>query len=333
MASTAARLLLAQVDRPSGGCLMASPPWRHWLLRPVPSASWFLGTKREQEQPYISLIWWMLYLYMGLLKLVIVRHLRWGVENLEMKGDTPTVFDDNFEKCVANLRPYFRKFARLRYNVKIGVMWLLKLSNTIEVIEVPSFSEDAHAFLNQIIYKFDLKDALEMKNIEEKTYHDATRVVLENFQLESTFEDIDNLNFAFSLKGALDNVIFPNLNELRKAIFNMVDKTTSIPMVSRPYHPIKVSSILGEKMLIIAHRLNEQIEEFNKVLLSGKFVGVVAGYPEIKWAAITDEFVRSFGLHFYPYKTNVFLFFHFSNLFQVSSSFPLFFISNLEQHA
>ncbi|MQL98336.1 hypothetical protein Taro_031047 [Colocasia esculenta] len=213
MSSTAARLLLAQVGRPSGGCLMASPPWRHWLLRPVPSASWFLGTKREQElqQPYMV--------------------------------TPPTVFDDNFEKRVANLRPYFRKFARLRYNVKIGVMWLLKLSDTVEVTEVSSFSEDAHAFLNQIIYKFDLKDALEMKNIEEKTYHDATRVVLENFQLESTFEDIDNLNFAFSLKGALDNVIFPNLNELREAIFNMVDKTTSIPMVSRPYHPIVSTSM------------------------------------------------------------------------------------------
>ncbi|MQL98328.1 hypothetical protein Taro_031049 [Colocasia esculenta] len=184
------------------------------------------------------------------------------------------------------------------------VIWLLKQSNTVEVTEVLSFSKDARAFLNQIIYKFDLKDSLEMKNIEENTYHDAMRVVLKNFQLESTFENIDNLNFAFSLNGALDNVIFPNINELREAIFNMADKTASIPMVSRPYHP-KVSSILGEKMLIIAHILNEQIEEFNKVLLSGKFVGVVAGYPEFKWAAIIDEFVRSFGLHFYPYKTKL----------------------------
>lgn len=56
------------------------------------------------------------------------------------------------------------------------VKWLLKLSQIPEVVEVPSFSQEAVSFLQGVIDGFGLDDALEVKTIERVTNHDVKAV-------------------------------------------------------------------------------------------------------------------------------------------------------------
>lgn len=56
------------------------------------------------------------------------------------------------------------------------VQWLLKLSQILEVKEVPTFSNDAVSFLQGIVDGFTVGDALAIKNIEKVTNHDVKAV-------------------------------------------------------------------------------------------------------------------------------------------------------------
>ena len=53
---------------------------------------------------------------------------------------------------------------------------MLQLSQIPEIIEVPSFSEDAKYYLQRLIDGFSVNDALEVKNIEKVTNHDVKAV-------------------------------------------------------------------------------------------------------------------------------------------------------------
>ncbi|MQL98331.1 hypothetical protein Taro_031042 [Colocasia esculenta] len=215
------------------------------------------------------------------------------------------------------------------------VKWLLKLSEIPEIAEVPSFSEDARSFLDRVIYNFDQNDALEVKNIEKVTNHDVKAVeyflkkkcrshteiakVLEYFHFACTSEDINNLAYALALKEALNNVLFPSMVELCKTIYNMAKENMSIPMLSRTHGQTASPTTLGKEMLIFAHRLSEQGKEFPKILILGKFAGAVgnynahmAAYPDINWATVAEEFVKSLGISFNPYVTQVLEYFHFA---------------------
>ena len=62
------------------------------------------------------------------------------------------------------------------YCIILQVKWLLKLSDIPEVKEVPSFSQETRAFLENIIREFSASDALEVKKIEKVTNHDVKAV-------------------------------------------------------------------------------------------------------------------------------------------------------------
>uniref|UniRef100_A0A1D1XEF5 Adenylosuccinate lyase n=2 Tax=Anthurium amnicola TaxID=1678845 RepID=A0A1D1XEF5_9ARAE len=252
-----------------------------------------------------------------------------GFPDLELSSLTAlSPLDGRYEQKVKDLRPFFSEYGLIRYRVMVEVKWLLKLSEIPEITEVPSFSKDACSYLDQIIYDFDLNDALDVKNIEKVTNHDVKAVeyflkkkcqchpeiakVLEYFHFACTSEDINNLAYALALKEALNNVLFPTMIELCKAIYNMAKENASIPMLSRTHGQTASPTTLGKEMLVFAHRLSEKGKVFPKIQVLGKFAGAVgnynahmAAYPEIRWASIAEEFVRSLGISFNPYVTQI----------------------------
>lgn len=65
-------------------------------------------------------------------------------------------------------------------------------------------------------------------------------------------------------------------------------------------------------MANFAARLSDIGKSFSEVKILGKFAGAVGNYnadvvayPEIDWPKMTEEFVRSLGLEFNPYVTQV----------------------------
>jgi adenylosuccinate lyase len=69
---------------------------------------------------------------------------------------------------------------------------------------------------------------------------------------------------------------------------------------------------VGKEMANFAARLSDIGKSFSEVKILGKFAGAVGNYnadvvayPEVDWPKVAEEFVRSLGLQFNPYVTQV----------------------------
>ncbi|CAN1257136.1 Sedoheptulose-1,7-bisphosphatase, chloroplastic [Linum perenne] len=234
--------------------------------------------------------------------------------------------DGRYWSKVKDLSPYMSEYGLIYYRVLVEIKWLLKLSQIPEIIEVPAFSKDAQLFLEEVIGGFSLDDALEVKNIERVTNHDVKAVeyflkkkcqshpeiVLEFFHFACTSEDINNLAHGLMLKESLNGVIFPVMDELIKDISSMAEQYASIPLLSRTHGQPASPTTLGKEMAVFAARLSEQKEEISQVKIKGKFAGAVgnynahiSAYPSVDWPQIAKEFVKSLGLFFNPYVTQI----------------------------
>ncbi|CAB4286681.1 unnamed protein product [Prunus armeniaca] len=236
--------------------------------------------------------------------------------------------DGRYWGKVKELAPYMSEYGLIYYRVLVEIKWLLKLSQIAEVTEVPSFSEDAQSYLQGIIDGFCISDALEIKRIEKMTNHDVKAVeyflkqkcishpeiakVLEFFHFACTSEDINNLAHALMLKGAINNVILPVMDDLIEAICGMSKVNASIPMLSRTHGQTASPTTLGKEMAIFAVRLSIQRHRISEVEIMGKFAGAVgnynahlAAYPNIDWPLIAEEFVISLGVSINHYVTQI----------------------------
>ncbi|XP_006649979.2 adenylosuccinate lyase-like [Oryza brachyantha] len=262
----------------------------------------------------------------------------WGTRSLEemqraedfesfcLMGLSP--LDGRYERFIRDLKPFFSEFGLIRYRVIVEVKWLLKLSQIPEITEVPPFSEEAQLFLNAIIEEFGIADAKEVKKIERITNHDVKAVeyflkqkcssnpeitkVLEFFHFGCTSEDINNLSHALALKEGVNTVMFPVMIDICKAMCSLATQNSTIPMLSRTHGQPASPTTLGKEMANFAARLSTIGKSFSEVKILGKFAGAVGNYnadvvayPEVDWPKVTEEFVRSLGLEFNPYVTQI----------------------------
>uniref|UniRef100_A0A2P2Q3G0 Adenylosuccinate lyase n=1 Tax=Rhizophora mucronata TaxID=61149 RepID=A0A2P2Q3G0_RHIMU len=252
-----------------------------------------------------------------------------GARDLELSNLTAlSPLDGRYWSKVKELSPFLSEYGLIYYRILVEVKWLLKLSQIPEVTEVPSFSQGAQHFLQELIDGFGLEDALEVKGIERVTNHDVKAVeyflkkkcqshaeiakVLEFFHFACTSEDINNLAHALMLKEAMHTVIFPVMDELITSICTMAQDNATIPMLSRTHGQPASPTTLGKEMAVFAARLSEQRQEISQVKIKGKFAGAVGNYnahlvayPNVNWTQIAKEFVESLGLYFNPYVTQI----------------------------
>uniref|UniRef100_A0A0D9VTB1 Adenylosuccinate lyase n=1 Tax=Leersia perrieri TaxID=77586 RepID=A0A0D9VTB1_9ORYZ len=252
--------------------------------------------------------------------------------------------DGRYERLIRDLKPFFSEFGLIRYRVIVEVKWLLKLSQIPEITEVPPFSEEAQLFLDAIIQDFSIAGAKEVKKIEKTTNHDVKAVeyflkqkcssnpeiakVLEFFHFGCTSEDINNLSHALALKEAVNTVMFPVMINICKAMCSLATQNAAVPMLSRTHGQPASPTTLGKEMANFAARFSNIGKSFSEVKILGKFAGAVGNYnadvvayPEVDWPKVAEEFVRSLGLEFNPYVTQIEPHDYISKLFNLFTQF------------
>ncbi|XP_073148902.1 uncharacterized protein [Henckelia pumila] len=236
--------------------------------------------------------------------------------------------DGRYWSKVKELAPVLSEYGLIKFRVQVEIRWLLKLSQISEVSEVPRFSEEAESYLENLIDKFNMDDALEVKKIENVTNHDVKAIeyflkqkcqsqseiakVLEFFHFACTSEDINNLAHALMLKEALNKVVVPVMDKLIEAISNLATLNASIPMLSRTHGQPASPTTLGKEMAVFAYRLSMERKELCRIEIFGKFAGAVGNYnahqvayPNVFWPQVAEEFVTSLGMSFIPYVTQI----------------------------
>ena len=226
------------------------------------------------------------------------------------------------------LRTVFSEFGLIRYRVMVEVRWLQQLAAHAEVIEVPAFSDDANALLDELVSNFTLEHAERVKEIERTTNHDVKaveylikEVIAGNTELQAvsefvhfacTSEDINNLSHALMLKEGRDQIVLPALVDIQSQLANMGKEFADVAMLARTHGQTASPTTVGKEMANVAYRLQRQIDLIKSVPLLGKINGAVgnynahlSAYPNIDWAGFAEQFIKGLGLEFNPYTTQI----------------------------
>jgi adenylosuccinate lyase len=236
--------------------------------------------------------------------------------------------DGRYADKTAELRSIFSEFGLLKYRVQVEVRWLQKLASTTAIEQVPAFSAEANAILDNIVATFDESHAGRIKEIERTTNHDVKAVeyflkeqVAQNEELNAvnefihfacTSEDINNMSHALMLKEARDSVILPYADKLVDELKRLAKEYQSIPMMARTHGQPASPTTMGKEMANVAYRLERQRKQIAEVAVLGKVNGAVgnynahlSAYPSLDWAQFAQEFVTSLGVTLNPFTTQI----------------------------
>ena len=235
--------------------------------------------------------------------------------------------DGRYGSKTADLRPVFSEFGLIRNRVLVEIRWLQKLASHPQIQEVPAFSDEANALLNDIVDNFSEADAERVKEIERTPNHDVKAVeylikekIQSNAELQAinefvhfacTSEDINNLSHALMLRDGLA-VVKPQMQKIADEIARMGRDYATQPMLSRTHGQTASPTTVGKEMANVAHRLQRQIKQLNNVEFLGKINGAVgnynahlSAYADIDWEANAKDFIEGLGISWNPYTTQI----------------------------
>ncbi|HMM55337.1 MAG TPA: adenylosuccinate lyase [Candidatus Desulfobacillus sp.] len=236
--------------------------------------------------------------------------------------------DGRYAGKVEALRAHFSEFGLIRNRVRIEVAWLRALAAEPHFAEIPVFSADTQAELDEAAATFAAADGEAIKAIEARTNHDVKAMeywlkerlsdnaevmaVAEFIHFGCTSEDINNLSHALMLQEARTANLLPALDALVARLVELAHRHAELPMLSRTHGQPASPTTLGKEMANVAARLRRARARIAAVSLSAKFNGAVgnynahlAAYPDFDWEGFARRFVESFGLEFNPYTIQI----------------------------
>ena len=207
---------------------------------------------------------------------------------------------------------YFSEYALMRYRVLVEVEYFIALCE-IPLKQLEQVPAAVYPKLRAIYTEFSEADALKVKDIEKVTNHDVKAIeyfIKEKFDalgLESfkefihfglTSQDINNTAVPRSIKDALAEVYYPEMDELLKALTHLVDEWRDVSMLAKTHGQPASPTRLGKEMMVFVNRLNQQLATLKQTPNSAKFGGATGNfnahtvaYPAIDWKNFGNKFV------------------------------------------
>ena len=236
--------------------------------------------------------------------------------------------DGRYADKVSGLRDIFSEYGLIRFRVLVEVRWLQCLADDDQIPELEPMSSVMKDVLNHIVDDFSLDDAERVKKIEATTNHDVKAVeyfirerlgdgpetaTLKDFlHFGCTSEDINNLAYALMLRAARNDVVLPQMRELRGKLQNLAHDHAAVPMLSRTHGQTASPTTVGKEFANVVARLERAQQRFRDIEIRGKFNGAVGNYnahliayPEADWPAISSRFIESLGLDPNAYTTQI----------------------------
>lgn len=230
--------------------------------------------------------------------------------------------DGRYRKITEKISDYFSEYAFIKYRVIVEIDWLKYFLNNI-LKEKDDFSTK----LEEIVEKFDLKEAKRVKEIEEVTNHDVkaieyyVREKIEQAGLERlssyvhfacTSEDINNIAYGKMIFDFLNNILFRNMETLILKVKEKSEELANIPMPSHTHGQIATPTTVGKELAVFVYRWESIYKLIKGIKLRGKFSGAVGNFnahiiafPEIDWISHAKRFVEEENLEFNPLTTQI----------------------------
>ena len=222
---------------------------------------------------------------------------------------------------------YFSEFALIRFRVLTEVEYFIALCE-LPLKQLESVPSNILPKLREIYGQFSLEDAEKIKEIEKVTNHDVKAV--EYFLKEKfdeiglgsfkefihfglTSQDINNTSVPLSIKKAMEEVYYPELDSLIKKLTRMADEWRDVSMLAKTHGQPASPTRLGKEIMVFVSRLNQQLTLLRMVPHSAKFGGATGNfnahhvaYPAIDWRLFANKFtIEKLGLEREQWTTQI----------------------------
>lgn len=236
--------------------------------------------------------------------------------------------DGRYRNKTGALAVYFSEYALMKYRVRVEIEYFITLCELplpqLEGLDAARFDS-----LRDIYRNFSEADAGRIKEIESVTNHDVKAVeyfIKEQFDrlggLEPykefihfglTSQDINNTSVPLSVKDALDEVYYPQIQKLIEQLEVYAEEWKDIPMLAKTHGQPASPTRLGKEIEVFAYRLKRQLAMLKACPVTAKFGGATGNYnahhvayPEIDWKAFGNRFVaEKLGLEREEYTTQI----------------------------
>ena len=246
--------------------------------------------------------------------------------------------DGRYRSKTECLADYFSEYALIRYRVRVEIEYFITLCE-LPLPQLKSFDSSLFKRLREIYSKFDENDAARVKDIEKKTNHDVKAVeyfIKEEFDkiggLEPykefihfglTSQDINNTSVPLSIKEALEDVYYPQVEDLISQLQDYATEWENVPMLAKTHGQPASPTRLGKEIEVYVYRLNEQLTSLRNCKLTAKFGGATGNYnahhvayPQYDWKAFGDRFVsEKLGLEREQWTTQISNYDHLGSIF------------------
>ncbi|MDR3651752.1 MAG: adenylosuccinate lyase [Paludibacter sp.] len=222
--------------------------------------------------------------------------------------------DGRYRSKTEKYAAYFSEYALMRYRVLVEVEYFIALCEIplkqLEQVQVSIFPK-----LRALYNEFSEADALKIKEIEAITNHDVKAIeyfIKEKFDslgLQAfkefihfglTSQDINNTAVPLSIKDALKDVYFPEIETLLQELNHRVDEWRDVSMLAKTHGQPASPTRLGKEIMVFVNRLNQQISVLKQTPNSAKFGGATGNYnahavayPSIDWKNFGNQFVSN----------------------------------------
>ena len=228
--------------------------------------------------------------------------------------------DGRYRSKTQDLAAYFSEYALIKYRVRVEIEYFITLCE-LPLPQLESFDKGLFERLRDIYCNFSEADAQRVKDIEKVTNHDVKAVeyfIKEKFdeiekqstvnsQLSTvkefihfglTSQDINNTSVPLTIKDALTEVYYPQVEELIAQLKEYADEWKDIPMLAKTHGQPASPTRLGKEVMVYVYRLTEQLNQLKACKITAKFGGATGNYnahhiayPNYDWKAFGNRFV------------------------------------------
>ena len=246
--------------------------------------------------------------------------------------------DGRYRSKTECLADYFSEYALIRYRVRVEIEYFITLCE-LPLPQLESFNSNLFEQLRDIYRNFDEASAARVKEIESITNHDVKAVeyfIKEEFDkigglddykefihFGLTSQDINNTSVPLSVKEALEEVFYPQIEELIAQLKEYAENWKDVPMLAKTHGQPASPTRLGKEIEVYVYRLSEQLATLRNCKMTAKFGGATGNfnahhvaYPQHDWRAFGNRFVcEKLGLEREQWTTQISNYDHLGSVF------------------